>query len=59
MLTEMAKLQTGSREISGSIDEMMKNTTRINSGAKDVSRLAKGTQSIIEKISGVVNSFDV
>ncbi|MDR1252114.1 MAG: methyl-accepting chemotaxis protein [Treponema sp.] len=59
MLKEMNRLQTNSREISASMNEMIKSVGRINSGAQDVSSLAQGTQLAIEKISRVVDSFEV
>jgi methyl-accepting chemotaxis protein len=59
MLQEMNKLQSDSKEISGSLDEMVKNITRINENANQVSALAKSTGSTIQNITAIVNDFEV
>jgi methyl-accepting chemotaxis protein len=59
MLQEMNKLQSDSKEISGSLEEMVKNITHINQNAGQVSALAKNTRSTIQNITAIVDSFEV
>ncbi|MDR1373529.1 MAG: methyl-accepting chemotaxis protein [Treponema sp.] len=59
MLAEMNKLQADSRGISNHMDEMAQSIAHINTGAGTVSSLADTNQATIEKISIVVDSFEV
>jgi methyl-accepting chemotaxis protein len=59
MLAEMNKLQADSRGISSHMDEMAQNIAHINTGAGTVSSLADTNQAAIEKISIIVDSFEV
>jgi methyl-accepting chemotaxis protein len=59
MLQEMNKLQSDSREISGSVDEMVQSVTHVNENAGQVSALAANAQSAIENITVIVDSFEV
>jgi methyl-accepting chemotaxis protein len=59
MLQEMNKLQADSREISGSVDEMVQSVARVNESAGQVSTLAANAQSAIENITVIVDGFEV
>jgi methyl-accepting chemotaxis protein len=59
MLAEMNKLQADSKGISSHMDEMAKSIAHINTGAGTVSSLADTNQGAIEKISIIVDSFEV
>jgi methyl-accepting chemotaxis protein len=59
VLQEMNKLQSDSREISGSMETMAESVTRVNKGAGQVSSLAENTQAAIQKITEIVDSFEV
>jgi methyl-accepting chemotaxis protein len=59
MLQEMNKLQSDSREISGSVDEMVQSVAHVNENAGQVSTLAANAQSAIENITVIVDSFEV
>jgi methyl-accepting chemotaxis protein len=59
VLHEMNKLQSDSREISGSMDTMAESLVHVNEGAGQVSSLAESTQSTVQKITEIVDSFDV
>jgi methyl-accepting chemotaxis protein len=59
VLHEMNKLQSDSREISGSVERMAEGLVRVNEGAGQVSALAENTQSTIQKITEIVDGFEV
>ncbi|MDR2185897.1 MAG: methyl-accepting chemotaxis protein [Treponema sp.] len=59
MLGEMNKLQADSKGISSHMDEMAQSIAHINTGAGTVSSLADTNQATIEKISVIVDSFEV
>ncbi|MDR0472543.1 MAG: methyl-accepting chemotaxis protein [Treponema sp.] len=59
LLQEIHTLQGSATEISARMGEMSNNINHINAGAREVSDLAAKTHSSIEKISGIVDSFNV
>jgi methyl-accepting chemotaxis protein len=59
MLREMEKLQSESKEMANSLEEMVKSITRINENAGQVSALAENTQATIKDITVFVDSFEV
>jgi methyl-accepting chemotaxis protein len=59
MLAEMSKLQSYSRNISDSIDDMVKGIVQLNHAAQQVSSLAENNQETVKTITLVVNSFEV
>jgi methyl-accepting chemotaxis protein len=59
MLQEMNKLQSDSREISGSMDAMVQSVARVNENAKRVSALAANAQSAIKNITVIVDGFEL
>jgi methyl-accepting chemotaxis protein len=59
MLREINALQGSAKEISSRMVEVSEGIGKIKSGAQEVSNLAATTYSTIEKISSIVNEFEV
>jgi methyl-accepting chemotaxis protein len=59
MLREMSRLQSDSREISDSMDEMVKSVTLVKEGVEQVSVLAANALSAVSDVTVIVNSFEL
>jgi methyl-accepting chemotaxis protein len=59
MLREIDSLQGSAGDIEARMEEVSGNIKSLNSSAKEVSELAINTQSSIQKISDIANSFEV
>jgi len=59
MLREINALHSHATEISARMGEVSEGIGKIKSGAQEVSNLAAATHSTIEKISSIVNEFEV
>ena len=59
MLREINTLHDHAKEISARMGEVSEGIGKIKSGAQEVSNLAAATHSTIEKISSIVNEFEV
>jgi len=59
MLREINALHGHATEISARMEEVSEGIGKIKSGAQEVSNLAAATHSTIEKISSIVNEFEV
>jgi len=59
MLREINTLHSHAAEISARMGEVSEGIGKINSGAQEVSNLAASAHSTIEKISSIVNEFEV
>ena len=59
MLREINALSGHAKEISARMGEVSEGIGKIKSGAQEVSNLAAATHSTIEKISSIVNEFEV
>jgi len=59
MLREINALHDHAKEISSRMGEVSEGIGKIKSGAQEVSNLAAATHSTIEKISSIINEFEV
>jgi len=59
VLREINALHSSATEISARMEEVSEGIGRIKSGAQEVSNLAAASHSTIEKISAIVNEFEV
>ena len=59
MLNEVSLLQDQSRDISSAMEKISAEISTINTEAKSVSNLAGSSNSVVEKIKGIVDSFEV